>query len=433
MNWIDNIHIGDARKVMRAMIADGVRVQCIVTSPPYWGLRDYGTPGQYGLERTWWHHLSRARSVFRVAKQLLRTDGTLWLNYGDSHYSNRGNGGVGYTSTINGKRSQEEFRKASRNIKSRIKSPDVNGPNRRWQPLLKDKDLVMMPSKVAIGLRTDGYLLRDDIIWHKSNPMPGSYIDRPTSTYEHLFLFGTGKRDQCWRDEVTGEWRRKEQGKPDLSERYGRRRRWRAFDYYYDAEAIAEPSSPETHARVARGRGQHHKYADGGPGNQTLAIVAPSAGRLPPGVNPKAARFTKEVSGWDRGAGNHSTKDFARAKDGLKDSTKFGRGPGWRKQNASMSEAISGEVVPKRNARNVWKIPTDAFKGPHFATFPRELVRRCILAGSAPGDVIFDPFFGTGTVGEVALELGRHFIGIDIDPRSRGIFLRYRNTQQRLV
>lgn len=378
MNWIDNIHIGDARAVMRLMIADGVKVQCIVSSPPYWGLRDYSQRGQYGLERTWVRHLARARGTWRIARELLADTGTLWLNYGDSHYSNRGNGGVGYTSKLNGKRSQEEFRKASRNMKSRIRSPDIEGPNRYYrQPGLKDKDLVMMPSRVAIALQEDGWWLRDDIIWHKSNPMPGSYKDRPTSTYEHLFLLSKKKR------------------------------------YYYDCAAIAEEASPDTHARVAK----------------------EAARDAAAGVNPKAQRFRKDVAGWKHGAGTqHTAKDHARVDQGLKDGTKFGRGAGWRnRQNSSMAAAISKVVVPKRNARNVWKMPTDAFKGPHFATFPRELVRRCILAGSKPGDTIFDPFMGTGTTAEVALSLGRHFIGIDLDPRSREMFVRYRNTQQVLL
>jgi DNA modification methylase len=117
----------------------------------------------------------------------------------------------------------------------------------------------------------------------------------------------------------------------------------------------------------------------------------------------------------------------------LKDSTKFGRGAGWRaKQNESFSAAVSSEVVLSRNARSVWTIPTEGFKGAHFATFPREIPRRCILAGSRPGDVVFDPFMGSGTVAEVALSLGRRFIGTELNPESAAMFERYRSQQRGL-
>src|SRR5882724_7251469 len=106
--WVDQIHVGDCRALMRRMIDEGIKVQCIVTSPPYWGLRDYGVAGQFGLERTWIRHVARIRSTFRLAAQLLADDGVLWLNYGDSYNSSRPSGGVGHNSTINGQRTQEE-------------------------------------------------------------------------------------------------------------------------------------------------------------------------------------------------------------------------------------------------------------------------------------------------------------------------------------
>lgn len=114
MNWLDKTHAGDCRRLMRAMAADGVRVQCVVTSPPYWGLRDYGVPGQFGLERTWQRHIARTRAVFRLVRSLLAKDGVLWLNYGDSYYSPRVGGAVGHNSMINGQGSQEAFRDAQR-------------------------------------------------------------------------------------------------------------------------------------------------------------------------------------------------------------------------------------------------------------------------------------------------------------------------------
>lgn len=381
--WLNQIHVGDCRQLMRQMIADGVRAQCIVTSPPYWGLRDYGVPGQFGLERTWIRHVARMRGVFRLVWDLLADDGVLWLNYGDSYHTSRLGGGIGLSSTINGKRGQEEFRKASRAMKSRIRPPDVDGPNRRRQAGLKPKDLIGMPWRIALALQSDGWYLRSDVIWHKPNPMPESMLDRPTKAHEYLFLLTKSER------------------------------------YHYDATAIREPSSPDSHARAARGRSSNHKWADGGPGNQTIATVSPSPGTpRVGGVTPKV----KKVAGWADGQGSHSAKDHARAERGMKDSTKFGRGAGWRnKQNPSFSAAVT-DLVYERNVRSVWTIPTAPFSGAHFATFPLDLVRRCILAGSREGDVVFDPFMGSGTVAQVADELGRKFIGCELNPEYAAMY-----------
>ena len=335
-DWLNATHLGDCRDLMRAMLADGVRVQCVVTSPPYWGLRDYGVAGALGLERTWVRHVARMRAVFRQVRQLLAEDGVLWLNYGDSYHSPRPPGGVGYNSTINGQRSQEEFRKASRAMKSRIRPPDVDGPNRRRQAALKAKDLVGMPWRVAFALQSDGWWLRSDVIWSKPNPMPESIRDRPTKSHEYVFLLSRSER------------------------------------YHYDAKAIAEPSSDKSHPRVGQ----------------------------------------VKVQGWAEGPGSHSPKDHARAKAGLKDSTKFGRGAGWRVPGA-FGHTVT-DLVEERNVRTVWTMPTQPFSGAHFATFPEELVRRCILAGSRTGDVVFDPFMGSGTVAKVATDLGRRFIGCEL-------------------
>lgn len=391
---MNQTHIGDCVQIMKRLKTQGVKVNCVVTSPPYWGLRDYGVEGQFGLERTWVRHVARMRGVFRLVRDLLADDGVLWLNYGDSYYTPRTNGGVGHNSKINGQRSQEEFRKASRNMKSRIHSPDVDGPNRRRQHGLKPKDLVGMPWRIALALQDDGWYLRSDIIWHKPNPMPESVTDRPTKAHEYMFLLSKSER------------------------------------YFYNADAIAEPTSPDTHARAARGRSNDHKWADGGPGDHTIAKVAPSAGHAP-GVNPKAR---KRVAGWKDGPGDHTAlahaaKDAGRMESGLKDSTKFGRGAGWRvKQNESFAAAVAGTVLV-RNARSVWIIPTEPFSGAHFATFPQELVRRCILSSTQPNDVVFDPFMGSGTVAQVADELGRRWLGIELNASSWAMYGRERPAQ----
>jgi site-specific DNA-methyltransferase (cytosine-N4-specific) len=353
LQWLDRIHVGDCRALMRRMIADGVRAQCIVTSPPYWGLRDYGVAGQFGLERTWTRHVARMRGVFRLARQVLADDGVLWLNYGDCY--------AGAPGGMQGKSGQ----RASRNFTARIDTfKRGNG--------LKPKDLVGMPWRIAFALQTDGWWLRSEIIWHKPNPMPESITDRPTKSHEQIFLFA------------------------------------RSSSYYYNLEAIAEPVSSETHARAARGRSGDHKWADGGPGTHTIAMSPPSAGRVP-GVNPKARR----PSGWAEGSQDRRDKK--------------GRYPR-SKQNESMSAALIS-VPTIRNARTVWTIPTEAFGGAHFATFPRDLVRRCVLAGSRVGDIVFDPFMGSGTVAQVADELGRRFIGCELNADSAAMYGRERPAQ----
>lgn len=313
MDWLNRTHIGDCRALLRAMAADGVRVQCVVTSPPYWGLRDYGTSGQFGLERTWVRHVARMRGVFRLVREVLADDGTLWMNYGDSYAGSPGGG--------QGKNGQ----RASRRFTAKI------GFHKRG-PGIKPKDLVGMPWRVALALQADGWYLRSEIIWHKPNPMPESVNDRPTKAHEHLFLLA------------------------------------RSDIYYYDANAIREP--------------------------------AKAAGPA--------------IAGWASGPGSHRVKDHARVKQGLRDSTKFGRGAGWRtKQNASSSTSVAN-VVPYRNIHTVWTIPTEPFSGAHFATFPQKLAACCILAGSRPGDVVLDPFMGSGTIGKVATDLGRNFIGLEL-------------------
>jgi DNA modification methylase len=288
------------------MIADGVRVQTIVTSPPYWGLRDYGVPGQLGLERSPLRYLARMRSVFRLAWELLAEDGTLWLNMGDSYHSPRTSGGVGYNSTINGQGTQEAFRDAARARGSRKQVTSlgsmVSGSNRRRSLRgLKPKDLVGMPWLLAFTLRADGWYLRRDIIWHKPNPKP--------------------------------------------------------------------------------------------------------------------------IAGWMNGPGSHSSIDHAREGSG---STKYqGNGVGFghgfdekKKPRARQNESFSGsinELVDSRNKRSVWTVPTQPFAGAHFATFPEKLIEPCILAGTRPGEIVFDPFMGAGTVAAVATRLGRHWLGCELN------------------
>jgi DNA modification methylase len=349
---------GDALKILPTLPAESV--QCCVTSPPYWGLRDYGIEptewpdgwvGCFGLEPEPEMYVQHSVLIFREVRRVLRNDGCLWINLGDSYAGNRSGNSPGMTAS---RRRDDEP----------IPRSDLAVPG------LKPKDLCMVPFRVAMALQSDGWWLRSVCPWIKRNSMPESCKDRPTQAVEYIFLLTKSER------------------------------------YYYDHEAVKLEASFDTHARYARGRSNNHKWADGGPGGQSIAMTFDHM--LKPGVNPKA----KAVSGWDNG-------------------------PGWRnKQNESFSAAVK-DVVGQRARRNSdwffdsWQgllsDPVDgnplafiinprAFKEAHFATFPDRLVEPMILAGSRPGDTVLDPFSGSGTTGNVAERLGRQYIGIDINP-----------------
>lgn len=254
---------GDVRQRL-ADIPDG-SVRCCVTSPPYSGLRDYGNDGQIGLEQTPEAYVAEMVEVFAEVRRTLTDDGSLWLNLGDS-YAN----GLG---------------------------------------LLKPKDLVGIPWRVAFALQADGWWLRQDIIWHKPNPMPESVTDRCTKAHEYVFLLTKSAK------------------------------------YHYDADAVAEPAIHAGHTVKA--------YASG--------------------KNQSGQPFR------DTATGGHDV-----------------------------------HVGETRNRRSVWSITTKPFKAAHFAVMPEALAEPCVLAGSAPGDLVLDPFTGSGTVAVVALRHNRRFIGVEL-------------------
>lgn len=187
--------VGDCREQMAAM--DEQSVQTIVTSPPYWGLRDYGNPGQLGQEPTPDAYVESMVQVFHEAKRVLRNDGTLWLNLGDSFFPHNG----------------------TRGNKSAA-GDSLRGRNNNYQPApklqtgglpLKGKDLVGIPWRVAFALQSDGWYLRSDIVWSKPNPMPESVTDRPTRSHEYIFLFAKSERyfydyEAIKEEGVTGSW-----------------------------------------------------------------------------------------------------------------------------------------------------------------------------------------------------------------------------------
>ncbi|QND84553.1 DNA modification methylase [Chromobacterium vaccinii] len=305
---LNHCYQGDCRDVMRQLIADGIRVQCIVTSPPYWGLRDYGHPGQLGQEPTLPEFLANMVEVFELCRQLLADEGTLWLNMGDSYANDVKWGG----------------RTGGKHAAALHASPV--GRNKRYTGL-KPKDLVGQPWRLAFALQEAGWWLRQDIIWHKPNPMPESVRDRCTKAHEYLFLLTKGER------------------------------------YFFDQDAILEPVSPNTHARLAQN--------------------------------------VQEQIGSARANGGAKTNGNMKA---------VGR------KVATSGDAAMAIMPTERNRRSVWTIPTQSYSGAHFATFPEALVEPCILAGSRPGDIVFDPFMGSGTVASVAQRLGRNWLGSELNP-----------------
>lgn len=286
------LHHGDALDVARTL-PDGM-ARTIVTSPPYFGLRDYGEDGQYGAESSVGEYVARMVELFRELRRVLADDGTLWLNLGDSYNST--------TSNQNGKR----------DASSTISGGEwaVGGSRRKNLPeiTLAPKNLLGIPWRVAFALQDDGWILRSDIIWHKPNQMPESVTDRPTKAHEYLFLFAKSPR------------------------------------YYYDAGAIAE------------------------------------VGVLPAGTKRNVALGNKGVV------------------SGRNDGDRFG-------------VVLDGT----RNKRSVWSVPTQPFPGSHFAVYPPDLIRPCIRAGTELGDIVLDPFSGSGTTGAVATFEGRKYIGIDLN------------------
>jgi DNA modification methylase len=300
------IEFGDCRDTMRRWAREGIKAQICVTSPPYYGQRDYGHEGQLGLEQTPEQYITAMVEVFRCVRDVLADDGTLWLIIGDS-YAGTGKSGGG----AQGKR-WEQY------------GMDTEGPRGgQWIPPpdgLKRKDLIGIPWMLAFALRADGWFLRQDIIWNKPNPVPESVRDRCTKAHEYIFLLSKSER------------------------------------YFFDSEAMQEPSVG---------------------GNRWPVGAGQTPGK------PRQSRKRGEFNG---------------------------------KTNAMPGHEAFRAVTDTRNRRSVWTIATSPYKGAHFATFPAGLVEPCILAGSRPGDTVVDPFIGSGTTAAVAAQLGRKYLGCELNP-----------------
>ena len=287
----DLILYGDCKDTLKQFKC---KARTCITSPPYYGLRNYGDESkQIGLEDTPEEYIQNLVDVFREVRNVLTDDGTLWLNIGDSYYNYRPGKGQGL-------------------VKQTVSNTNQDLPNkcaRRGNKLegLKEKDLIGIPWMLAFALRADGWYLRQDIIWHKPNPMPESVKDRCTKSHEYIFLLSL---------------------KPK---------------YYFDYEAIQEP-----------------------------AVYA----------------------GDNRSARKDSRRD--------------------QPFNSHMA-ATSQPVKEFRNKRDVWSINTAQSGEAHFAVFPEKIPELCIKAGTREGDLVLDPFMGSGTTATVAKRLGRNWVGIELN------------------
>ena len=323
------LHIGDCRTILPTL--DTGSVQCCVTSPPYYGLRDYGHAEQLGLEATPYEYVANLVEVFQKVKRVLADDGVLWLVLGDS-YAGSGKGG------------NPEGGKQATNVGSQsvgclygtgktAREAAVTNVTRKTFDGIKAKDLIGIPWMVAFALRADGWYLRSEITWCKRAPMPESVQDRPTSATEKIFLFSKSAR------------------------------------YYYDADAVRETSiEPNWGSRLMR--------------------------------NSDKSKPTDKINGIRQRTDKQ--RGHSRRHAGFNDR--------WDAMEKSEQQSNG------RNMRNWLVLGPEPYLGAHFAVFPSAIPERCILAGSRPGDIVLDPFFGSGTTGQVAEQLGRKWIGIELNP-----------------
>lgn len=291
---MNKIEFGDCRETMARWATEGVKVQTCITSPPYYGLRDYGHSGQIGLEESPEEFIDNLVDVFRHVRNILADDGVIWVNIGDSYYNYRPGKGQAL-------------------VKQSVASNDQDLPQtcaRRGNKLdgLKEKDLIGIPWMLAFALRADGWYLRQDIIWHKPNPMPESVRDRCTKAHEYIFLLSKSK------------------------------------NYYFDNEAI--------------------KY--------------------------------------DATSTDNTNRN--------RDETRLNNTPGRTKMGG-----LKKNDYTKANKRSVWTVNTKPYKGAHFAVYPQELIEPCVLAGSREGDIVLDPFMGSGTTAAVAIKNGRKYLGCELN------------------
>ncbi len=293
---MNKILFGDCRLTLAGLASEGVKAQMCATSPPYYGLRDYGRDGQIGHEETPEQFIAALVDVFDCVRDVLADDGTLWVNIGDSYASHKDGKAVPDSTRGESKGTEVPKGLARNRMATSFASSGI-----------KNKDLIGIPWMLAFALRANGWYLRQDIIWHKPNPMPESVRDRCTKAHEYLFLLSKSSK------------------------------------YFFDAEAIKTPVKQDWGTR-----------------------------------DRKNGKYPNEGTGLQPHGGLEKSYETA-------------------------------------NKRSVWSVNTKPFKGAHFAVFPEDLVTPCILAGSREGDLVLDPFMGSGTTAAMAIKHGRKYLGCELN------------------
>ena len=364
-----SILIGDVREKLRELPT--AHFDCVVTSPPYWGLRDYGVPGQIGLEPTLGEHLDVMVSVFREVWRILKPHGTLWLNYGDC-YAAAPNGKSAAAYKAEGS-DDRTFRDKPFSTVGPILQTDARGPQRlgakeAYRPdsgftirpggFLKPKDLCMIPNRLAIALQDDGWWVRSEIIWHKPNPMPESVYDRPTSAHEKIWLLTKSE------------------------------------DYFYNNKAIREPVTGGAHARKS------------GPNSRQNVDRVPRSRK--PGVTPKSADeanpFVKAKASFH--ASTTQLVDTRNARNVWTIAPKAFREAHFATFPPALAERCIKAGVPQTTCAACGAVESCG--------------GLCEVLGRVPGRVL-DPFGGAGTVGLVAQQLGLDCTLIELNPEYAAI------------
>lgn len=313
------LYNGDCKSILESL--EDNSIDCIVTSPPYWGLRNYGVEGQLGNEPYFRDYISRLADYMCEAGRLLKDTGTMWINLGDTYYSkNKGAGG----------HSKKQDSNKGSWYKMKLAGDE-----------LPEKSLCQIPSRFAIEMQDRGWILRNDIIWAKPNPMPESVTDRLTKSHEHIFLFTKSK------------------------------------DYHFDNLAIAEECV--TKEKRPFGAVREREF----------------------GYNSKHLKARRMLNKSIDGIRGNVTKE---GENGLSP----------QRHGQRISTNVINNV-PIRNKRDVWFISPKPYKGAHFATFPKDLIEPCILAGCPENGIVLDTFFGSGTTGIVAESLNRKWMGIELN------------------